>query len=197
MRLSAPHSGLTARPFWFLRHGETDWNAQGKSQGNVDVPLNATGLAQARAAAQLLRHRGIASLVASPLARTRVTAEIVAEALGLPVALDEGLREAAFGVQEGQAMGQWFADWTAGLFTPQGGESFAALRARAVAAVNRALAGPAPVLVVAHGGVFRTLRAAMGMASNQRTQNGVPIFCAPPAGASGLPWTLTPAEAAG
>lgn len=188
--------GLTARAFWFVRHGETDWNARGVSQGNVDVPLNATGLAQAHAAADLLRHRGIASVVASPLARTRVTAEIVANALGVPMALDDGLREAAFGIQEGQRMGQWFADWASGVFTPEGGESFAALRARAVAAVNRALAGPAPVLVVAHGGLFRTLRAEMGLESNQRTQNGVPIFCAPPFGASGWPWTLTPAEAA-
>jgi probable phosphoglycerate mutase len=151
------------------------------------VPLNPTGLAQARAAADLLRHRGIASLVASPLARTRVTAEIVAAALGLSIEFDDGLREASFGVHEGQKMGDWFADWTAGHLTPEGGENFAALRARAVAAVNRALARPAPVLVVAHGGVFRTLRAAMGLTSNLRTQNGVPIFCAP-----GSPWTLTP-----
>mgnify|MGYP003704279353 CR=1 FL=1 len=41
---------LENRPFWFLRHGETDWNAQGLSQGNVDIPLNATGRAQAVAA---------------------------------------------------------------------------------------------------------------------------------------------------
>ena len=186
---------LTARAFWFLRHGETDWNAQGRSQGNVDVPMNATGLAQAQAAAALLRHRGIVSVVASPLGRARVTAEIVAEALGLTVALDDGLREAAFGVQEGQRMGQWFTDWTEGAFTPEGGESFATLRTRAIAAVNRALARPAPVLVVSHGGLFRTLRAEMGLVSNQRTQNGVPIFCAPPSCASGPPWTLTPAAA--
>ena len=186
---------LTPRAFWFLRHGETDWNAQGRSQGNVDVPMNAIGLAQARAAAALLRHRGVVSVVASPLGPARVTAEIVAEALGLTVAFDDGLREAAFGVQEGQPMGQWFADWTEGAFTPEGGESFATLRARAIAAVNRALAGPAPVLVVSHGGLFRTLRAEMGLVSNQRTQNGVPIFCAPPSCASGPPWTLTPAAA--
>ena len=152
------------------------------------MPLNATGLAQAGTAAALLRSRGIASLVASPLARSRVTAEIVAAALGLTVALDDGLREAAFGVQEGQKMAGWFGDWVAGRFVPAGGESFAALRARAVAAVNRALAGPAPVLVVAHGGLFRALRAEMGLETNVRTLNGVPLFCAP-----GPPWTLTPA----
>ncbi len=83
---------LTRVAFWYLRHGETDWNAQGISQGNVDIPLNAVGLAQARAAAPLLRNRGIATIVASPLSRARVTAEIVAETLGLPVRIDPDLR---------------------------------------------------------------------------------------------------------
>src|SRR5208337_4271489 len=89
-------------PFWFLRHGETDWNAQGLSQGNVDIPLNPTGLAQARSAAGRLRNRGIATIVSSPLSRARVTAEIVGEALALPPQIDDDLREVRFGVQEGQ-----------------------------------------------------------------------------------------------
>ena len=181
-----------AREFWFLRHGETDWNAQGLSQGNVDVKMNAAGFAQARAAAELLRHRGIAAVVASPLARARVTAEIVAAALGLAVELDDGMREVAFGAQEGQPMSEWFTDWLAGRFTPAGAESFAALRARAAAALNRALARPAPVLVVAHGAWFRALRAEMGLPVDVRTPNAVPMFCAP-----GTPWTVSPAVPAG
>ena len=133
---------LSPIPFWFLRHGETDWNAQGISQGNIDIPLNAVGVAQARAAAEKLRNRGIATIVASPLSRARVTAEFVGEALGLPVALDPDLREVSFGVQEGQAMSGWFADWVNGAFTPEGAETFAALRHRAVAAANRAIGQP-------------------------------------------------------
>lgn len=167
--------------FWFLRHGETDWNAQGLSQGNVDIPLNATGIAQARAAAQRLRHRGITTIVASPLSRARVTAEIAAEALGLPVALDEGLREVRFGVQEGQPMSDWFANWVAGHVTPEGAEPFAVLRGRAVAALNRATAQPPAVLVVGHGALFRALRTAMGIEPLVRTPNAVPIWCEPPA----------------
>ena len=181
---------LTQTAFWFLRHGETDWNAQGLSQGNVDIPLNETGRAQAQAAAALLRHRGIASIVASPLSRAHDTALAAAAALGLPVTLDEGLREVSFGAQEGQPMSQWFADWVAGLFTPDDAESFASLRARAVAAVNRALARPAPVLVVAHGALFRALRAEMGLEPNVRTPNAMPFFCRP-----GTPWELVPASA--
>jgi broad specificity phosphatase PhoE len=182
---------LARIPFWFLRHGETDWNAQGISQGNVDIPLNATGLAQARSAAAKLRNRGIATIVASPLSRARVTAEIAGKALGLPVAIDRDLREVAFGVQEGQAMSGWFADWVAGRFTPDGAEDFPALRRRAVAAVNRATALPPAVLVVAHGALFRALRAAMGIEPNVRTQNAVPIFCEP-LSAGGNGWTLNP-----
>jgi len=181
---------LAPIPFWFLRHGETDWNARGISQGNVDIPLNATGLAQARSAASKLRNRGIASIVASPLARARVTAEIAGETLGLPVAVDRDLREVAFGVQEGQAMSGWFADWVAGRFTPDGAEDFSTLRRRAVAATNRAIALPPAVLVVAHGALFRALRAAMGIEPNVRTQNAVPIFCEP-AGAR-TAWVLRP-----
>jgi broad specificity phosphatase PhoE len=171
---------LAPIPFWYLRHGETDWNAQGLSQGNVDIPLNATGLAQARSAGQKLRNRGIASIVASPLSRARVTAELVGVALGLPVTLDRDLREVAFGIQEGQSMSGWFTDWVAGRFTPDGAETFAALRHRAVTAINRASALPPAVLVVAHGALFRAIRAAMGIEPNVRTQNAVPIFCDPP-----------------
>ena len=175
-----PEETLAHVPFWYLRHGETDWNARGISQGNVDIPLNPTGLAQARAAAEMLRNRGIATIISSPLSRARVTAEIVAEQLDLPVTLDDGLREVAFGVQEGKTMGDWFAGWVAGQFTPEGAESFAALRRRAVTAVNRAVEQPPVVLVVAHGALFRALRAGMGVEPNMRTRNAVPIWCAPP-----------------
>jgi probable phosphoglycerate mutase len=179
---------LARESFWFLRHGETDWNARNLSQGNIDVPLNAAGLAQARQAATGLVGQGIAAIVASPLSRARITAEMVGAALSLPVAIDPDLREASYGVREQQPMDEWFQDWVAGSATPEGAEPFAALRRRAVTAINRALTAPAPVLVVAHGGLFRALRAEMGLEPNIRTPNGVPYWCVP-----GTPsWTLSP-----
>jgi 2,3-bisphosphoglycerate-dependent phosphoglycerate mutase len=192
MEAVIPEPVLARVPFWFLRHGETDWNAQNLSQGNIDIPLNPNGLAQAREAAGLLVGREIASIVASPLSRARITAEIAGAELGLPVAIDPGLREVAFGVKEGKPMADWFADWVAGRFTPEGAETFAGLRRRAVAAVNRATLLPPAVLVVAHGALFRALRSAMGLEPNVRTRNGVPFWCAP--GPIGGPWTLTPAQ---
>ena len=175
-------------PFWYLRHGETDWNAQGLSQGSIDIPLNATGLAQAQSAAQQLRNRGIKTIVSSPLSRARVTAEIVAEALGLPVLFDSALKEVNWGVQEGQPASDWFAEWTDHGFAPEGAETFAQLRHRATAGVNRSLALPADVLIVAHGAVFRVLRAAMGLDAHIRTRNAVPMRCTPTTDG----WTIDP-----
>ena len=180
---------LTPRAFWFLRHGETDWNARGLSQGNVDIPLNEVGQAQAVTAAGLLRHRGIHSIVSSPLSRARDTALRAGEAIGREVTFDDELREVSFGTQEGQPMSEWFNDWVEGHFTPDGAEPFTALRTRAVRAINRALDQESPVLVVAHGALFRALRAEMGLEPNVRTPNAVPFFCEP-----GTPWTLTPAS---
>ncbi|HQT77121.1 MAG: histidine phosphatase family protein [Rhodospirillales bacterium 20-64-7] len=179
--------------FWFLRHGETDWNAQGLSQGNVDIPLNETGLAQARSAALLLRNRGVTSILSSPLSRAKDTADIVARELGLPVDVDEGLREVSFGVQEGKPMSEWFAAWVEGALTPSGAESFATLTTRGVAAINRCTVRPPMVLVVAHGALFRALRGAMGHEPNVRTRNGVPIMCEPPR--NGAPaWEISYAD---
>ena len=193
----APVPRLQPVPFWFLRHGETDWNAQGLSQGRTDIPLNAAGLAQAKRAARTLEGSGVATIVASPLMRARVTAETVAEALGLPVAaFDDDLREVDFGEQEGRPMGDWYDDWIAGTYTPERAEPFPVLLARAVLAVNRALAHPAPVLVVAHGALFRALRLAFGLEPNVRTPNALPIRCEPPAMEGGDAWTLTPAKLA-
>jgi broad specificity phosphatase PhoE len=183
---------LTRVPFWFLRHGETDWNARNLSQGNVDIPLNQTGLGQARAAADLLRDRGIATIVSSPLGRARITAEIVCEVLQLAVQIDNDLREVSFGEQEGKPMTDWFPRWIDGEWTPEGAEPFATLRARAVTAVNRAIALPPPVLVVSHGALFRALRSAMGLQPNVRTRNAVPFLCRP--GIDGAAWELWPAE---
>ena len=113
----------------------------------------------------------------------------MAEQLGLPVEFDEGLREVSYGTHEGEPMTEWFHEWVAGRFTPERAESFPVLRERATAAINRALSRPAPLLVVAHGALFRAVRAEMGLDPDVRTANAMPYFCEP-----GVPeWTLTAA----
>ncbi|MBW4023205.1 MAG: histidine phosphatase family protein [Proteobacteria bacterium] len=187
---------LTPTPFWFIRHGETDWNAQNLSQGDIDIPLNAVGRAQAQSAAALMRGHRIVTIVSSTLSRALDTAQAVSDVTGVPVETDDGLRETRFGEQEGKPMGDWYDDWIAGSYTPDGAEPFAHLRERAVAAINRATAKPGPVLVVGHGGLFRAIRSAMGLEPNLRTPNAVPIFCEPPK-ANGEAWTLLPVDTAG
>ncbi len=183
---------LTRQAFWFLRHGETDWNSQNLAQGRVDIPLNAVGQAQAKTAAGLLRNRGIRAIVSSPLSRAKDTAALAAAATGAPVHYDPEFQEVSFGENEGQPMlTDWFNEWVAERFTPQNGESFVDLRERAVLAINRALTHDAAVLVVAHGALFRAIRSAMGLDPNFRTANGIPFFCQP--GAEGQPWDLIPA----
>jgi probable phosphoglycerate mutase len=66
---------IPPRRFYFLRHGQTDWNREGRYQGTSNVPLNATGIAQARAAAELLARVKVDRIIASPLFRALKTAD--------------------------------------------------------------------------------------------------------------------------
>ncbi|HET6394770.1 MAG TPA: bifunctional RNase H/acid phosphatase, partial [Blastococcus sp.] len=84
-----------------LRHGQTEHTPERRFSGRNDLPLSRTGRAEAEAAAQRAKDLGVEVVLASPLRRTRETAEIVAGALGLPVALDDDLVELDFGDLEG------------------------------------------------------------------------------------------------
>ena len=84
---------LTRQAFWFIRHGQTDWNRSGRCQGRADVPLSMQGEAEAAAAIPHLEGRGINAICASPLKRARRTAEIIGQGLGLPVVEVAGLEE--------------------------------------------------------------------------------------------------------
>ena len=138
-----------------VRHGETDWNAEGRLQGQTDTSLNDYGRRQARRLAERLAERPFDALVASDLSRARETAEILAERLGLSVELDRDLREKDWGSWEGLTA----AERDRVEFV---GESTEAHRARTLAALHRA-AGRHPdgsVLVVTHGGSIRRIQAA-------------------------------------
>src|SRR5919205_4262120 len=84
-----------------VRHGETDWNADGRLQGQTDRPLSDFGRRQARQLAQELVDEELEAIYASDLARARETAEIIGERLGLAVVLDADLREKDWGTWEG------------------------------------------------------------------------------------------------
>ena len=147
------------------RHGETDHNVPPQRvQGWIDIPLNERGREQARELADALRDRGVAAVYSSHLARARETAEIVSEALGAPVTVDERLAESNRGRWEGRLMADIEREepdtWTAwrrggGAFRFPGGESLQEHADRVAAALDAIRRGPLPALAVCHGGTIR------------------------------------------
>lgn len=166
--------------FVLLRHGETPLTPQKRfsGSGGSDPSLSGIGREQAeRTAAHLARRGTVQAIVASPLARTRETAGIVAARLGLDVTVDEGLRETDFGAWEGLTFAEVRerhpADLNAWLSSPDaeptgGGESFAATANRVAAARDRLTAAYAgrTVLLVTHVTPIKTfVRLALGAPS--------------------------------
>jgi len=86
---------------YIFRHGETDWNREGRFQGHLDVPINETGRAQASQLVSRLEDAGLQAILSSDLSRAYETARIVANRLGVPVFAHEGLREAHLGEAQG------------------------------------------------------------------------------------------------
>jgi broad specificity phosphatase PhoE len=144
-----------------VRHGETDWNADGRLQGQTDRPLSDFGRRQARQLAGELEGEKLEAIYSSDLSRARETAEILGERLGLPVVLDADLREKDWGTWEGLTAGE--RDRVEFV-----GESTEAHQRRILRALRRIAErhpGEARVLVVTHGGSMRRVQtAAMGMA---------------------------------
>ena len=144
-----------------VRHGETDWNAEGRLQGHTDRPLSDYGRRQARRLAEELEGEELEAIYSSDLARAHETAEIVGERLGLPISLEPALREKDWGSWEGlDAVERDRVEFV--------GESTEAHQERMLRALRRIAElhpGNGRVLVVTHGGSMRRVRtAAMGMA---------------------------------
>jgi broad specificity phosphatase PhoE len=144
-----------------VRHGETDWNADGRLQGQTDRPLSDFGRRQARLLADELADEALDAIYSSDLSRARETAEIVGARLGLPVVLEPDLREKDWGTWEGlTAVERDRVEFS--------GESTEAHQERILEALRRIAArhsGEGRVLVVTHGGSMRRVQtAALGLA---------------------------------
>ena len=165
---------MSLRRLVMVRHGQTDFNVNGRMQGHLDSHLTATGVDQARQAAALLVGYRPVRLISSDLSRAARTAEQIGLATGLSVSLDERLRETDLGKWEGftieevnrewpGAVAQWNSDPT---WAPPGGESRVDVANRAMPVVeelDRELNGaePTTVMFCAHGGVIASLSCAL------------------------------------
>ncbi|NJM06882.1 histidine phosphatase family protein [Candidatus Gracilibacteria bacterium] len=143
----------------FVRHGETEWNALRKLQGQADIGLSPVGLRQVQMLQPLVTRFGVERVVASDLRRTRETSA----ALGFAEPIfDPRLREADLGrwtarhIDQLRAeQGAAYAGWRAGSYTPPEAESWEALLARVRSAIDDLLALGGVQLVVTHGGPIR------------------------------------------
>jgi broad specificity phosphatase PhoE len=171
---------MLAPVIYYIRHGETSWNAQGRLQGTQDIALNDLGRRQAAHAGNVLadllardgRDKAALPFVASPLQRARVTMELVRGALKLPAetyALDDRLREIGYGVWEGSTLAEMqaadpelyarrlTAKWT---MAPKGGETYAEVQQRMRDWYDSV---KGDTVAVAHGGTARALMVALGI----------------------------------
>jgi broad specificity phosphatase PhoE len=171
---------MPAPVIYYIRHGETSWNAEGRLQGAQDVPLNDLGRRQAAHAGNILaglfardgRDKSSLAFVASPLTRARATMELVRGQLKLPLAgyaLDDRLREIGYGQWEGSTLPEMqVADpdlfarrqaekWT---MSPPGGESYVAVQVRMQ---DWYASLQTDTVAVAHGGTARALMVALGI----------------------------------
>ena len=159
------HKMIPTTAFYFLRHGQTDFSKEHRVQGSLDIPLNADGRHEALLAVQVFRNCNIKTIVTSPLIRASETAQIIGDQCKLtPVILDD-IKEVCAGTAEGQIKPKNFAFLE---YQPTnffiGAEPLDVFRTRVLRGMCTALALPAPVCIVAHGGVFRILCQNLGLA---------------------------------
>ena len=162
----------------FVRHGETEWNAEGRIQGWAPVPLSDRGREQAARVGEALAERegsfaepdgplaavggadAVDAVVSSDLPRTRQTAEPIADAVGVDVETDSRLRERDFGVYQGLRSADFFERFpeldllengsTAAAYTPESGESWLDVRERVLAVASDLRERDGTVVAVTH-----------------------------------------------
>lgn len=150
---------MTKTTLGLLRHGQTDWNIDFRLQGVTDIPLNETGIAQAKDAARVLQRTDWDLVLTSPLSRAKDTAHIVAEVNGFkPAEVEPLLLERSFGEAEGLGHDEWRAKYADTNLVP-GGESLPDLEKRADLLLHALLEKHSGkrLLAVSHGALIRIL----------------------------------------
>ena len=179
---------IPRRQFFFLRHGQTDWNREGRYQGITDAPLNDTGVAQAHAAAAALMDSNIDRIITSPMMRALKTAAIVAEAINRPIHIERGIRERNFGsfdgliIREVKARHGLPSDQNSRAIMPADADSWDEIFERVPPVIARWMTNHAgeALLFVAHGGVFDAIHADLvGPRVGSESKHASPYVFAP------------------
>lgn len=153
---------------FLIRHGETEWNRQGKLQGQSNVNLSPEGVHQAQMLAEYAYFKHADAIYSSDLHRAAATAEILAKKFGLRVRKMPELRETNFGEWEGKSISELAEKYPKDFgkfftapekFQPPQGESFLSSQARIINAMDRITANHdnENIIVVSHGAVIRLL----------------------------------------
>jgi probable phosphoglycerate mutase len=175
-----------------IRHGQTDWNLEGRYHGQSDVPLNQQGRAQARLLARLLQGQPFAAIYTSDLWRAKETAEIIAQVIHLPVTLEPRLREIDQGEWEGQLV-EVIKERYAGLWReriidpisvrPPGGETVGEVARRVYSALDdiAKIYLTVPVLICSHGlalatAICKVRNISIGQAYTMIPDNATPVW---------------------
>lgn len=149
--------------FYFMRHGQTDWNAEHRLMGQQDIPLNMLGKEQAKKAIQKVKHLNIQKIYTSPLKRALETAQIIATSLNIDLIILENLKEVNFGIYEGKKIQTNFLDsWMLGNTDPVSGESFWDVYKRIQPIIKKIQKQPAQNLIIGHGIIFLSINKLLG-----------------------------------
>lgn len=140
------------------RHGETDWNVLKKVQGKVDIPLNNNGIEQAKYTRDKVLDKNIDLIICSPLLRARQTAEVINQALNVPILYDERISERDFGEFEGKKTSEfdYVGFWSyKSNYSYERAENISAFFKRIYAFLDDIIKqyGDKNILIVGHGGV--------------------------------------------
>lgn len=145
---------------YLVRHGQTDWNAKAKIQGQTDIELNETGMLQAEKVREKIKNIKIDQIISSDLKRARKTAEIINEAFNKKIYYDKRLREMNYGEIEGQVKGEITKEmWDMLNYEPQkiNAEDRADVFKRTTELLKEIEKSNENVLLVSHGGVIRVM----------------------------------------
>ncbi|MCX7342761.1 MAG: histidine phosphatase family protein [Proteobacteria bacterium] len=177
------------KSFYFMRHGETDWNRRHIYMGQTDIPLNEFGIQQARQAAKLLEGIEFTSIASSNLIRAIHTAQIIAEKVSKPITIIDDLKECSLGTMEGLTKeNNKFLDLWSNSKACNGIEEFYDFKERVVRGLKTALELPGTVLIIAHGGVYWAIQDALRLPFQDLSNCSV-VYHRPPEQQS-YPWKV-------